>query len=749
MPSDQDIRDQLEQLRLLRENMQFFRRQALAHGGLAAAPVATQRGLAGAYAEIARCKAVLRGWGVEVEDLPDDVAPPDEPTPARAPTPVSITFHNDASNNGAQGEFYGPVNINHNHPAPVPPTSSTLKPQQRTELLDRLARRYQDLLDHALAHQVRLQLGLHTRPDAVDPAWRRMLLRGPLTSQPVPPGTPLLELFDQQQGQLLVLGAPGAGKTTLIVELAQALTARAQAGGQARIPVVLNIAAWRSGQSLRDWLQRALRDVLGASRRFAAQLADGDDLLLLLDGLDEVAADHRVACVAAITAYLGERDLAPPLVVGCRSREYADLGTQLPIAGAVELEPLELPAIERALEGVPAAAGVLAALQTDELLRELATTPLMVNVLLLAHGGQEVPMAEVQTLEERRRALWWAYVRRALVQRPPKGPAMVLRYLRWLAQVLRGQSETNFLIDDLQPSIVPLRPSHRRYWWRGGLGGGIAGVLLGALLGWTAVAVANVNLWTVDGRLSPLGGLLVVGIWGCLWGSIVGGLIGLVYDIVNKTVQKPLQRMERVSWSWVYARAFVLSAHPNQTFSVPFVALGLVGGVLGWLFTWSISGVIVGTVFCTILVLCLGLYLGGYQTEDVLVRMTPMHSLNISPRVIFITMSPLCIFFGLCFGLFGVSLGVEPIVAIVGGLAVFLGFTLFWAFRNYIHHYALRTILWRAGLFPFRAVTFLEAMTERLLLERDGALYRFRHLLLRDFIAGLSDAEIDELARGL
>ncbi|HEU4328893.1 MAG TPA: hypothetical protein VFS21_37495 [Roseiflexaceae bacterium] len=39
-------------------------------------------------------------------------------------------------------------------------------------------------------------------------------------------------------------------------------------------------------------------------------------------------------------------------------------------------------------------------------------------------------------------------------------------------------------------------------------------------------------------------------------------------------------------------------------------------------------------------------------------------------------------------------------------------------------------------------------MSERLLLERDGALYRFRHLLLRDFIADLSDAEIDELAQG-
>ena len=44
-------------------------------------------------------------------------------------------------------------------------------------------------------------------------------------------------------------------------------------------------------------------------------------------------------------------------------------------------------------------------------------------------------------------------------------------------------------------------------------------------------------------------------------------------------------------------------------------------------------------------------------------------------------------------------------------------------------------------------MTFLEAMSAWLLLERDGAIYRFRHLLLRDFFADLTDADIDELVR--
>ncbi|HEU4327008.1 MAG TPA: NACHT domain-containing protein, partial [Roseiflexaceae bacterium] len=238
--------------------------------------------------------------------MTDPPGPPRQPQIEHNPATDSAQFDQRKGLFAEGGTFNGQVigyqENNVTQVLPALPTPNTLTPRQRAELLDRLVLRYRERLDNALAHKVRLQLGLHTRPDAVDPAWRRLHLRGLVISKVVPPGTPVVELFDGQQEQLLVLGAPGAGKTTLIVELAQALAARAQLNLQVRLPVVLNIAAWHSGQTLREWLQRALRDVLGVSRRFAAQLAGSDDLLLLLDGLDEVAADHRATCVAAIIA---------------------------------------------------------------------------------------------------------------------------------------------------------------------------------------------------------------------------------------------------------------------------------------------------------------------------------------------------------------------------------------------------------------------------------------------------------------
>ena len=693
---------------------------------------------------------------------------PHSPPPDDQARPGQVTIDNVAPNQGMQGTARD-VTIHHHHGPAAPPTPSTLTARQRAELLNRLARRYQELLDHALPHQVRLQLGLHTRPDAVDPAWRRMLLRGPRASfQPVPLGISPLELFDGQQGQLLVLGAPGAGKTTLIVELAQALTTRALADTQARLPVVLNVAAWRSGQSLRDWLAPTLRDLLGASKRFAAQLAASDDLLLLLDGLDEVAADHRAACVAAINAYLGERELAPPLVVGCRSREYADMGARLVIAGAVELEPLELPAIEQALVGVPAAQGVLLALQTDELLRELATTPLMVNVLLLAHGGQEVPPIYAQTLEERRVALWHAYICRMFLLRPLKERfwrvARVLRWLWWLAELLEKQDETDFLLDDLQPHMLSTKGlllQYKTLVWVFTVF--FTTFIYGPIIGWLSGLLFGV-------ALSVLYTMIHIGEWVyyrvSLW-SYIGFIISLPTGIICASVvclRKSVLRQEKIVWKGFtsFSRIFY-----RTIFGMVFggISLGLSGLITTFpiglwhslqfgidlgiesLARYGKSGAIFGGI--------VSIFMSGWQIQPISNQDIPTQ--RIIDSLILGTTNSLIIGFlgGLVFGfamwpisnwnvyelLNALYIGIPGVIV----FGLFLGFI--GSISTFLQHLSLRIIIFSADHFPFRAVTFLDAMTDRLLLERDGAFYRFRHLLLRDFIADLSDDDMARLAR--
>jgi predicted NACHT family NTPase len=71
------------------------------------------------------------------------------------------------------------------------------------------------------------------------------------------PNTPLIETFkrDHIAGKLLILGAPGAGKTTALLSLAEQLVCEALEKPTTVIPILFELSTWRDGnQSIHDWL---------------------------------------------------------------------------------------------------------------------------------------------------------------------------------------------------------------------------------------------------------------------------------------------------------------------------------------------------------------------------------------------------------------------------------------------------------------------------------------------------------------
>ena len=61
------------------------------------------------------------------------------------------------------------------------------------------------------------------------------------------------------------------------------------------IPVVLNLSSWTPRQSLADWLVSELKSKYYVSLKIGQPWVDSDELLLLLDGLDEVQSDIPAA----------------------------------------------------------------------------------------------------------------------------------------------------------------------------------------------------------------------------------------------------------------------------------------------------------------------------------------------------------------------------------------------------------------------------------------------------------------------
>ena len=115
-----------------------------------------------------------------------------------------------------------------------------------------------------------------------------------------------------------------------------------------------------------------------APRRLAETWVGGDLILPLLDGLDEVPAQHRAACVEAINAFQVQRQRAiGEIVVTCRLDEYSALPVQLKLAGAVVLQPVGNADVTAYLAAAgPDLEGVRKALEGDPTLRELAASPL-------------------------------------------------------------------------------------------------------------------------------------------------------------------------------------------------------------------------------------------------------------------------------------------------------------------------------------------------------------------------------------
>src|SRR5205814_10319881 len=69
-------------------------------------------------------------------------------------------------------------------------------------------------LQQSLCHEVRILLGLSERPDAVSRPLDLLVRRPDQGERSLSSGTQVVDVFDAMDQSLLILGAPGSGKTT-------------------------------------------------------------------------------------------------------------------------------------------------------------------------------------------------------------------------------------------------------------------------------------------------------------------------------------------------------------------------------------------------------------------------------------------------------------------------------------------------------------------------------------------------------
>jgi len=103
---------------------------------------------------------------------------------------------------------------------------------------------------------------------------------------------------------------------------------------------VFNLSSWAlDRRPLADWLVSELTASYDVPRRIAKRWIDGNRIVPLLDGLDEVTNQHRNACAEAINAFRGRDHGLLRLAVCIRTGDYQTLTTQLRLHEAIEVQP--------------------------------------------------------------------------------------------------------------------------------------------------------------------------------------------------------------------------------------------------------------------------------------------------------------------------------------------------------------------------------------------------------------------------
>ena len=417
------------------------------------------------------------------------------------------------------------------------------------------------------------------------------------SAKPIDNALSTRELFEHPDihGRLLILGEPGAGKTTELLALAKDLLQQAQQANNHPIPIIFELSAWLAepNKTLADWFMAQLKDQYDIPLEVSERWLDQNKILPLLDGLDELRrvddADgmtsaeldrlqqaQQVQCIRDINTYL-DTYTQTSLVVCCRRKEYEALEQQgeklRRLQGAIYLQSLSDQQIEAYCQKTERPHLWIALEDQPELL-ELARSPLFLLMLIVVYQGQTI-QSKAQLLD--------AYIDKRLADLdnqgaypPGRAPtaAQTHHYLSWLAIKLKENETTEFLIGRLQPSWLERKGDRLLYRWGVGL---LFGLINGLIYGL---------------------------IWGLIWGPIWGLINGLFFGLTDGL--RGGLRGGLLTFSWRKALGVLMS----------WLRVGLRVGLIFGLIVGLRGGLIVGLIFGLmggLMGVLMGVLMGGFS----------------------------------------------------------------------------------------------------------------------------------------
>jgi DNA polymerase III delta prime subunit len=567
-----------------------------------------------------------------------------------------------------------------------------------------------------------IELGYVERPDAVMTPMRQRKASEP--AKKFPKGTNLLTIFesDNVERRLLLLGQPGAGKTTQLLHLAEALLERRKEASTGPVPIYLSLSEseWKELSISRngklapalEWFMEQVSSKYQVPRRRVLLWLTTDPcpIVFLLDGLDEIRnIEHRRRCVRALSQ--ARRITHAGMIVSCRTNDYTDIGAMLNFGSAVDILPLTVSDIDAYLKAANADLESLRqAASRDNMLATLLDTPLMLCVAALSYKNRQVEDFLLRgSLAQRRDHLWHAYVsemtkRRRNPQEENTGnrrfpPHSTVAYLKFLAQAMDKRE------------LLEFNPGYFNSTWLPSPWNDVLLVLSG-LRTLFILGLFAFSTWLICIPHGFSTALLAV-----IFGS-VSTMIGLMV-----LANCGLSSAADWKWNWRNAGQIVLT---SECSGLVFAAVfGVVGGR---------EAVAFGCILGSAAGLSLASVAGWSPLEDRekvrrrLSVLTVFIARILSVGLLIAVVTSLL----LAAHIHHIEQLSPPVAICLSACAGFALAAICFSLELLLDHYTSRILTDRMGLFPYRLTEFMAHAYERILLRRVGFNYRFLHLGLRD-----------------
>lgn len=632
------------------------------------------------------------------------------------------------------------------------------RPRPEILLLKAVKSEVASRLKHSLQNAVLIQLTVEEQPEQVSYPWEADIKTGNKSPEKLPADWDILEIFDQIQGKLLILGEPGVGKTTTMLVLAQKLCERAEREGDFPLPVLFNLSTWQNNnQSIKDWLSMELNLKYGVRRDISQKLIRDKKLVPMLDGLDELSEVRQELCVEKINAFLRSDIRSEYLLVCSRQEEYDNYSKNLELNGAICLKQLNDLQIESYLHS----------LRKDKLWRltkqylkllSLARTPFFLNIIILLEG--EI-LAKKLALDLSSEKLIWnlldAYIERMLKRRTNSlscinqsalDSSKSRFYMAWLARQLQKESQTELLIENIQASWLESETQEDLYKRAVRYAIWISVIVIGGYIysliniGASVAISSTLHIDPDFMRKWDFGTAL----WFTVLFLLASGKRKNLYV---------LRERESIRWTWRRARWGLLILVVWLPITMVYIKAFFQFQNTLLLLTWGLF---------LLLSLSIILVFSGLNGAEVEQKKLPNQGIRRAAR-------NSAIFAGLSFLLLGlvnitntwnalvfsvspssieqqtlisklldVRLALPIIMGLNGGLFISLLLTMILSLKfSFIcfQHLILRGLLYFKGHLPWNYSRFLDCCTDRLLLQRVGGRYRFIHRLLQEHFAAM------------